>query len=165
MMAILNIFKIKMLGLIMAAGLIITMAVPSYGDDLVVPDPFQKFSNPDHAILLVQTTFDVSKGRIRLTVYKDETSFLEQSAAKFDAPLDDTGLALFALEGLEAGDYAFITYLDENNDGKLNRNILGKPKEPYIFSNNFKPKLRKPEFDDTKIFVSAGKVNVLTLDK
>jgi uncharacterized protein (DUF2141 family) len=40
---------------------------------------------------------------------------------------------------LPPGEYAVSTYQDENNNGKLDRYIIGKPKEPYGFSNNVKP--------------------------
>ena len=34
------------------------------------------------------------------------------------------------------GDYAVTIFHDKNNDGKLNTNFIGIPKEPYGFSNN-----------------------------
>lgn len=38
--------------------------------------------------------------------------------------------------GLEAGQYAIKIMHDENNNGKLDRNMLGIPSEGYGFSNN-----------------------------
>ncbi len=35
---------------------------------------------------------------------------------------------------------------DLNNNGKLDTNLLGIPKEPYAFSNNIKPVFSAPKF-------------------
>lgn len=40
---------------------------------------------------------------------------------------------------LPPGEYAASTYQDLNSNGKLDRYFIGKPKEPYGFSNNVKP--------------------------
>lgn len=36
---------------------------------------------------------------------------------------------------LPEGEYAFCIYQDANNDGELNSNKIGIPKEPFGFSN------------------------------
>lgn len=56
--------------------------------------------------------------------------------------------------GLEAGQYAIKIMHDENNNGKLDRNMLGIPSEGYGFSNNagqFGP----ASFTDAAFAVSA----------
>lgn len=50
---------------------------------------------------------------------------------------------------LPQGEYAVSTYQDVNNNGKLDRYIIGKPKEPYGFSNNVKP-FGPPNYKDCK---------------
>jgi uncharacterized protein (DUF2141 family) len=40
------------------------------------------------------------------------------------------------LTNLDPGQYAIILFHDENGNGKLDRNALGVPTEPYGFSNN-----------------------------
>jgi len=117
----------------------------------------------------VQTTFASEGKRVRVIVYDSAEDFLEQPRAKFGALLDDTGLALLPVSTLSngrvmAGDYALVVGLDENGDGRLNRNFLGKPTEPFVFSNNIKPKLSKPSFDKTRVTLNPGRVLVLTLD-
>jgi uncharacterized protein (DUF2141 family) len=49
---------------------------------------------------------------------------------------------------LEAGIYAVSAFIDLNGNGKLDKNFFGIPKEPYCFSNNFKPALSAPDFKD-----------------
>ena len=49
---------------------------------------------------------------------------------------------------LKAGTYAFSAFIDLNGNGKLDKNFLGMPKEPFCFSNNFKPRFSAPDFED-----------------
>ena len=48
------------------------------------------------------------------------------------------------------GEYAVAISHDLNGNGKLDKNLFGYPKEPFGFSNNFKPKLSSPSFSDCK---------------
>ena len=45
---------------------------------------------------------------------------------------------------LEPGDYAVAIYHDENGNGQLDKRLFGIPKEPYGFSNNYRPRLSAP---------------------
>ncbi len=136
----------------------------AYADSAPMGDPFSKFSTMDAVVLAVRSDFAPVGGHVRLTVYDGPSKFLEAAAGKHEAVVDDDGLALITLKDLKPGEYAFVAYFDENDDGKLNRNPLGKPKEPYVFSNDVKPKLRKPTFDETKVAVAPGEVVVMTLE-
>lgn len=125
-------------------------------------DPYARLSADDAVVLAVKA--EAPEGApVRLTVYDNPATFLEQPASRHFATVGEDGLAVVKVHGLKAGDYSFVAYLDENRDGKLNRNALGKPKEPFIFSNDVKPKLKKPSFDETKVSVAPGEVVVLTL--
>lgn len=56
---------------------------------------------------------------------------------------------------IEPGTYAVAVYQDINDNGKLDTRVLGIPKEPYGFSNNFKPLFSGPTFADCQVKVSA----------
>lgn len=49
------------------------------------------------------------------------------------------------------GDYAVAVTHDLNDNGKLDTNLFGYPKEPFGFSTNYKPKLSSPNFSNCKI--------------
>ena len=53
----------------------------------------------------------------------------------------------FVFENIPNGKYAIMAYHDENNNGKLDTNFLGIPKEGYGFSNNAKGKFSAPSFE------------------
>ena len=63
---------------------------------------------------------------------------------------------------LKFGTYALAIYQDVNSNGKINKNFIGIPTEPYGFSNNYKPKVKAPNFDDCKFGYSA-KTNSVTI--
>lgn len=147
----------------LAAGVVALSIGAAFADSAPLPNPFSKFSTHDAVVLAIQSEFAPVGGHIRISVYDDAASFLEMASAKLETLVNEEGIALLTLKDLKPGDYAFVAYLDKNGDGKLNRNALGKPKEPYIFSNDVRPKLRKPTFEETKVAVSPGEVVVLTL--
>ncbi len=130
------------------------------------PDAYAKYSDPQSVVAAVKTKFKAAPGSaVRITVYDSEDAFLEMPRLKHQGELNDEGVAIVSILGLEPGEYSFAAYLDENGDGKLNRGkILGRPKEPVAFSNGFRPKLRKPRFDETKVAVAPGAVVVITLE-
>ena len=65
---------------------------------------------------------------------------------------------------VEPGDYAVAVYHDVNNNGKLDKKMFGIPKEPYGFSNNYRPIVSGPNFDDCRITIgSAAKTIAIKL--
>jgi uncharacterized protein (DUF2141 family) len=56
---------------------------------------------------------------------------------------------------LDPGQYAIILFHDQNGNGKLDRNALGVPTEPYGFSNNVQGFLGPPAFKKAVVQVSA----------
>lgn len=47
---------------------------------------------------------------------------------------------------LENGLYAILVYVDINQNGELDKNLFGIPKEPYGFSNNARGSFGPPSF-------------------
>ncbi|MGA0557226.1 DUF2141 domain-containing protein [Larkinella sp. VNQ87] len=54
------------------------------------------------------------------------------------------------------GDYAVALFHDVNGNGELDKKLFGIPKEPYGFSNNFRPKVSGPSFNDCRVSVQAA---------
>jgi uncharacterized protein (DUF2141 family) len=62
------------------------------------------------------------------------------------------------------GEYAIAIFQDLNQNGKLEKNFIGKPTEPYAFSNNVKPVFSAPTFEDCKFRFSGSetiKINII----
>jgi uncharacterized protein (DUF2141 family) len=65
-------------------------------------------------------------------------------------------------KGIPPGRYALVCYHDESNNGKFDRNLIGMPKEGYSFSNNVKPKLSAPNFDQCAFDYRGGDQSIST---
>lgn len=60
---------------------------------------------------------------------------------------------------VEPGEYAIALYHDVNKNGKMDKKAFGLPKEPYGFSNNYRPIMSAPSFDDCQVQVGKdGKI-------
>ena len=46
----------------------------------------------------------------------------------------------YRLTDVPAGTYALVVFLDDNNNGFLDKNFIGIPREPIAFSNRYRPK-------------------------
>jgi uncharacterized protein (DUF2141 family) len=99
------------------------------------------------------------KGKLRYIVYNSEATFMDESKA-FDKKVLDLDTKFNTLTiNLKIpidGYYAIMMYQDINNNGKLDKNLLGLPKEPIAMSNNFKPKYKSPSFKDVKVLVDKN---------
>jgi uncharacterized protein (DUF2141 family) len=145
-----------------AAAIAISAAL---ADSATPPDDLARFSDPASVVLAVRADFAAAGGDVRLAVYSDEANFLEQALVKEAAKVGEDGLAVMKLDDLKPGIYAFAAYYDANGDGRLNRGgVLGKPKEPFGFSNGVRPKLRKPKFEEAAVEVGPGAVIALTIE-
>jgi uncharacterized protein (DUF2141 family) len=70
-------------------------------------------------------------GRVRAGIFDSGDGFplrVDDVAIKADAPIKD-GEALIVFNDLPRGTYAVVAYHDENDNGRLDRNRLGKPRE------------------------------------
>jgi uncharacterized protein (DUF2141 family) len=63
-------------------------------------------------------------------------------------------------ENLKSGNYAIAAYHDANNDGVLNRNLLGIPTEQFGFSQNPKILTGPPKFGDCAVLVAGPQTNI-----
>ena len=59
---------------------------------------------------------------------------------------------------LPAGEYALSVFQDVDDNGKLERNFIGIPKEPAGLSNNLRPRFGPPKYKDATFTVTVGAV-------
>jgi uncharacterized protein (DUF2141 family) len=82
-----------------------------------------------------------------------EKGFLEKSIQTKSVII--SGSKVMVEFDLPPGEYAVSTYQDVNINGKLDRYFIGKPKEPYGFSNNIKP-FGPPSYKDCKFNLTSS---------
>ncbi|WP_221269241.1 DUF2141 domain-containing protein [Mucilaginibacter sp. X5P1] len=94
-----------------------------------------------------------ARGQLVLAVFKDQASYDAEKPCKtflFDKKDLLNGSLTMKCE-LEAAVYGITLVDDENGNGKIDKNLIGIPKEGFGFSNFFMEKLKKPTFDDFKV--------------
>lgn len=90
------------------------------------------------------------KGTLRLGVFRPENTFgSTYTKPDFGQMVSVTGdNSQRTVMKLPPGRYALALYHDINDNWKLDKNFVGYPKEPFGFSNNYRPIFSGPKFDD-----------------
>jgi uncharacterized protein (DUF2141 family) len=106
------------------------------------------FKPNENSKLKVEVTNFESKASTKVWVSVfSEKDFLEKSIQT--KSVTASGEKVIVEFDLPPGEYAVSTYQDVNSNGMLDRYFIGKPKEPYGFSNNVKP-FGPPRYKDCK---------------
>jgi uncharacterized protein (DUF2141 family) len=103
-----------------------------------------------HNIELTIKNIKILKGTIRLSVYNNETDFLKKEVASKTISVNAKEVVV-SFPNLKAGNYAISAYHDVNENNELDSNFIGKPTEPYGFSNNAMGRFGPPAFDAAKV--------------
>jgi uncharacterized protein (DUF2141 family) len=97
------------------------------------------------------------EGIIRIGLYDDAAVFPDEQAycarVFFDAA---AGTLVGIFEDVEPGTYAVAVYHDEDGSDSLQRNLFGKPREGYGFSNGARAVMRDPPFEKAAFRVAEG---------
>jgi uncharacterized protein (DUF2141 family) len=97
-----------------------------------------------------------NKGYIMLQLFDGKEKVLSQE----QNPVKDNS-CLFSFTSLNPGKYAVRYYHDENMNGKMETNLVGKPTEGYGFSNNVIGKFGPPPFEKWLFEINDNKKIVL----
>jgi uncharacterized protein (DUF2141 family) len=102
--------------------------------------------------------FPHAKGRAGIAVWNGPRGFpegIEHAVATTYVPIEgETATARF--EGLSPGSYAVTVFHDQNDNRRFDKNWVGVPREPWGVSNNVRPKLRPPTFEEARVDFEAG---------
>jgi uncharacterized protein (DUF2141 family) len=121
---------------------------------------------PILAVLLVfqasaQATLEVTvknikepKGNIRVGLFSSEKDFLKNAVEGKVVKATGTEITV-VFEDLKAGDYGLSVIHDENENGELDSNMMGIPKEGFAFGNNAMGMFGPPDFQKAKVTVNG----------
>jgi uncharacterized protein (DUF2141 family) len=104
------------------------------------------------------------RGKIYVPVYDGPDTFPAQGRQRFGqvvAP-ENTHLTVH-FKDLPPGRYAAVAFQDFNGNGKLDKNFLGIPKEPYGFSNGARGAAGAPKFSDAAITLDPNGTTAIVL--
>ncbi|WP_353069907.1 DUF2141 domain-containing protein [Tunturibacter empetritectus] len=108
-----------------------------------------------------------SNGKVRIELFNSAKGFPKEDANALqsvwiDASQAQQGTIQTTFKDLPSGDYAVLTFHDENGNGILDRGAFGRPKEGFAVSNNATG--HPPSFDASKFSLTASEQSVsLTL--
>lgn len=116
-------------------------------------------AGPANAANLTIHILDVlpAGGMIRLGLY-DQASYpidTSKPVASADVPAVP-GETVVTLHNIPPGTYAIQTFQDVNSNNKMDTSWIGLPLEPFGFSQDAKPFLSKPSFDEVKFTLAPG---------
>lgn len=87
-----------------------------------------------------------AEGQVRVAVYTKDNWLGQEPLARVWTPAK--GETVIAKFELPPGEYAVAVLHDLNDNGRMDYRLVRFPKEPYGFSNDAKPKLGPPKFED-----------------
>jgi uncharacterized protein (DUF2141 family) len=97
---------------------------------------------------IVVTDIQVGKGNVVVEVYGNDKDFIK-NPLKAQTIIATANSMDFSFD-IPDGIYAVMIYQDINENKKLDRRMIGIPKEPYGLSNNYTPHFGPPKFEDCK---------------
>jgi uncharacterized protein (DUF2141 family) len=114
-------------------------------------------------LTLVIENLASATGEVIIGVYGAQNKFPDPKGQLKEYRFKPHGKTLTAkITGLKFGTYALALYQDVNGNGKIDKNLIGIPKEGYAFSNNFKPTIKAPVFNDCSFDYNAS-ANSITM--
>lgn len=104
-------------------------------------------------------TVEQATGKMMISIYDSESNFRETVAADTSRAAIK-GEMKFSFPDLATGDYAIMVFHDLNDNGKLDSNLLGLPKEPWGGSLQGKSVFGAPKWSDTQFNLTDAGLSV-----
>lgn len=119
------------------------------------------FSGPASAAHLQVTVsnFRGSNGSVLVALFNNERHFLKKAMATKPIALTSDSATTVRFENIPPGEYAVSAFHDRNNNGRLDTNAIGLPKEGFAFGNNAMGFFGPPAFRNAKIKIGNRSVH------
>ena len=100
------------------------------------------------------------KGQVRIAVFNSPERWLGEHPV-YSSTIDVNGRSVaWKFNDIPYGDYGIAVFHDENKNGRMDKNVLGIPQEPYGFSNNVKVTFGPPKWENSKFVVKGPTTEV-----
>jgi uncharacterized protein (DUF2141 family) len=119
--------------------------------------PHARAAGPTASLTIQVENVLPAGGILRLGLY-DAARYPDDDSkpiASADVPAV-AGRTVITLHNIPPGVYAIQTFQDVNANDKMDTSWVGLPQEPFGFSQDAKPFLSKPSFDEVKFTLAAG---------
>ncbi len=95
------------------------------------------------------------KGKLIIGLFNCEEDFLKNAYKSIISEIKDQLVTVIFTDN-PPGIYAISIIHDVNDNGELETNFMGIPKEPVAISGTVKSKYGPPKFEDAKFVLKAG---------
>lgn len=115
-----------------------------------------------HDITVNISGLESNDGKILIGLYDEENKFLKDRFKDAIGEIDQEKSTI-TFTDIPEGTYAISFIHDENDNGKMDTNFMGIPKEDYGCSNNAKGFMGPPKWKDAKFELKSDKTIEITL--
>lgn len=99
-------------------------------------------------------------GTMHIGLFTENDKFLDEAFYSKEIAVNNQVKIQLTFENIPYGIYAISIYHDLNDNGKLDTNFIGIPKEPVGFSNDHQPKMGPPRFNAAKFSLNQKKLAI-----
>ena len=111
----------------------------------------------DTGDLLITFNKTLNQGNLIVYIYNQAEGFPTQPDKAYrKVVFECKQISKITISHLPKGTYAIMVIHDRNSNGKMDRNWLGLPAEPYALSGHPKFRFEPPTFEDTKFAFSIN---------
>jgi uncharacterized protein (DUF2141 family) len=111
-------------------------------------------------IILKVTGLRSEKGQVKIAVFNSSEKWLGEQPMYSSTINVDGQSVTWKITDVSYGDYGVAVFHDENSNGKMDKNVLGVPLEPYGFSNNVRITFGPPKWEKCKLTVKGSTTEV-----
>jgi uncharacterized protein (DUF2141 family) len=106
------------------------------------------------------SNFPGTTGTVEVSLFDSAESFLVEPYLQQSGKVDESGSFETRFASLPAGVYAVVVVHDANDNGQLDAGFLGFGGEDYAYSNQVRPWIGRPDFDQVMFVVDETEVVV-----
>jgi uncharacterized protein (DUF2141 family) len=114
-------------------------------------------ADAEHTVTVRMTGMRSSAGKVRVVLHDRAEGFPGQNPRQRAQASIEDGAAVVRFAGLPDGTYAVSMFHDENGNGTLDETWFGRPTEGVGSSNNPRPKMRAPTFQEASFSLTGNR--------
>lgn len=108
-------------------------------------------------VTVIVENVKVDEGPVYLQFYGGETAYKE-GRGTLQNVLESKSDSVELVVNVKPGEYSIAVFQDKNEDGQLNSNFMGIPREPWGMSNNAPARFGPPKWSDMRFEVRDTEV-------
>lgn len=107
------------------------------------------------ALTLTVADIETNRGEVRIALFNSKETYTKKPIHAAVVKVEKSS-TIWTVTDLKPGDYAIALFHDANSDGKMNKNLIGLPKEDYGFSNDASGTFGPPSWSTAKFTIGEG---------